>query len=85
MKRRHWDFGYEPSGASYPTVPAELGTPLDVVIATRAPLDEATARRALGAWGADLDLEPLIARAPGALARARRRPGSLSKLRFSLP
>ena len=33
MKRRHWDFGYEPSGASYPTVPAELGTPLDVASA----------------------------------------------------
>jgi hypothetical protein len=71
VKRRHWDFGYEPSGASYPTVPAELAAPLDVVIATRAPLDEATVRRALGAWGADLDLEPLIARAPLFWARAR--------------
>jgi hypothetical protein len=71
VKQRHWDFGYEPSAVSYPMVPAEGTSALDVVVATKTPLDDATLRVALGDWGPDLEVELLIARAPLFWARVR--------------
>jgi hypothetical protein len=72
--RRHWDFGYEPSSVGYPAVPRvpEAQAPtLDVVVATRAPLDEAELRRVLADRAPDLEVEILIARAPLFWARLR--------------
>ncbi len=72
--RRHWDFGYEPSSVGYPSVPRvpEAQAPtLDLVVATRAPLDEAELRRVLADRAPDLEVEILIAHAPLFWARVR--------------
>jgi hypothetical protein len=69
VKERHWDFGYEPRAASYHELPP--ATELNVVVATPAPLDEATLRRALGDIGAAADVEILIARDPLFWCRVR--------------
>ena len=43
MKRRHWDFGYEPVAVGYSRL--EVAAPIDFVVATGSALDEATLRR----------------------------------------
>ncbi len=69
MKRPHWDFGYEPSAASYREAPSEPD--LDAVVATEAPIDEGTLRRALQGVGAAVKIHTLIARAPLFWCRVR--------------
>jgi hypothetical protein len=70
LNRRHWDFGYEPSAVGYPVPPAQA-SPLDVVVATRTPPDEAELRRVLADRAPDLEVEILIAHAPLFWARVR--------------
>ena len=62
MKRRHWDFGYEPPAAAYRGVPNT--SDLDVVVATEGPVDEEALRRGLGDAGVAATIETLIACAP---------------------
>jgi hypothetical protein len=69
LTRPDWDFGYEPSTVGYQSGQAEAS--LDVVVATSAPLDEAALHRGLDGWGADLQIEILVARAPLFWARVR--------------